>query len=141
MSMGGSWSVYWYNGVIVNSEIARGLDVFALTPSPFMTENEIAAAKTVTWDYLNAQGQPKITWPASFHLAKAYVDQLDRDGQLSDAEIMEIRQSIAQAEVASARKQASLLQDLATNVSAKATNSGNPEKVTALANALKDLAG
>ena len=47
MSMGGSWSVYWYNGVIVNSEIARGLDLFKFTPSPFMTENEIAAANTV----------------------------------------------------------------------------------------------
>jgi hypothetical protein len=31
---GGSWSVYWYNGVMVSSEIARGLDVFELTPSP-----------------------------------------------------------------------------------------------------------
>ena len=27
MAMGGSWSVYWYNGVIVSSEIARGLDI------------------------------------------------------------------------------------------------------------------
>ena len=45
-----------------------------------MTENEIAAANTVQWEYLNAQGQPKIYWPATFHLAKAYVDQLDRDG-------------------------------------------------------------
>ena len=30
---GGSWSVYWYNGYIVNSEIARGLDIFDLAPS------------------------------------------------------------------------------------------------------------
>ena len=70
MSMVGSWSIYWYNGVIVNSEIARGLDLFKLTPSPFMTENEIAAANTVQWEYLNAQGQPKIYWPATFHLVK-----------------------------------------------------------------------
>ncbi|HEY8483568.1 MAG TPA: hypothetical protein VIL13_03090, partial [Longimicrobiales bacterium] len=27
MRMGGSWSAYWYNGVIVSSEIARGLDI------------------------------------------------------------------------------------------------------------------
>ena len=31
--MAGSWSAYWYNGVIYSSEIARGLDVFELTPS------------------------------------------------------------------------------------------------------------
>ena len=31
--MGGSWSAYWYNGVIVSSEIARGLDVYELMPS------------------------------------------------------------------------------------------------------------
>jgi hypothetical protein len=141
MSMGGSWSVYWYNGVIVNSEIARGLDLFKLTPSPFMTENEIAAANTVQWKYLNAQGQPKIYWPATFHLAKAYVDQLDRDGELSDAEIMEIRQTITRAETASERKQTSMLEDLSESVSAKAANSANPTKVAALAEALKNLAG
>ncbi|MDH5316312.1 MAG: hypothetical protein OEW44_07510, partial [Gemmatimonadota bacterium] len=33
MQMGGSWSVYWYNGVIVSSEIARGLDILELEPS------------------------------------------------------------------------------------------------------------
>ncbi len=30
MASGGSWSVYWYNGVMVSSEIARGLDIFEL---------------------------------------------------------------------------------------------------------------
>ena len=30
MMMGGSWSAYWYNGVIVSSEIARGLDIYEL---------------------------------------------------------------------------------------------------------------
>ena len=47
MVMGGSWSSYWYNGVIVSSEIARGLDIFELTPSAFISQNEIDAAKTV----------------------------------------------------------------------------------------------
>ena len=68
----GSWSVYWYNGVIVSSEIARGLDIFELLPSPLISQNEIDAAKTVKFDYLNAQGQPKIVWPPSFALARAY---------------------------------------------------------------------
>ena len=33
MVMGGSWSAYWYNGVIVSSEIARGLDIYELVPN------------------------------------------------------------------------------------------------------------
>ena len=74
----GSWSAYWYNGVIVSSEIARGLDIFELTPSAFISQNEIDAAKTVHFDYLNTQGQPKLVWPPSFALARAYVDQLER---------------------------------------------------------------
>ena len=106
-----------------------------------MTENEIAAANTVQWEYLNAQGQPKIYWPATFHLAKAYVDQLDRDGELSDTEIMDIRQSIARAEMANEKKQASMLEELSMSVSAKAANSANPIIVSALAEALKYLAG
>ena len=83
MASGGSWSVYWYNGVIVSSEIARGLDIVELTPSAFISQNEIDAAKTVQCDYLNAQGQPKIVWPPSFALARAYVDQLERSHGLA----------------------------------------------------------
>src|SRR5439155_4106771 len=33
LKLSGSWSAYWYNGVIVSSEITRGLDVFELAPS------------------------------------------------------------------------------------------------------------
>ena len=47
MGNGGSWSVYWYNGVMVSSEISRGLDIFELTPSAFISQNEIDAAKSV----------------------------------------------------------------------------------------------
>ena len=94
-TMGGSWSVYWYNGVIVSSEIARGLDVMELTPSPFLSQNEIDAAKTVHLDYMNTQGQPHFTWPATTTLAKAYVDQLERTGGLSAARIAELRQLLS----------------------------------------------
>ncbi|MDQ2766093.1 MAG: hypothetical protein M3Y30_02950, partial [Gemmatimonadota bacterium] len=51
MASGGSWSVYWYNGVMVSSEISRGLDIVELTPSAFISQNEIDAAKSVKWDY------------------------------------------------------------------------------------------
>ena len=64
-SSGGYWSAYWYNGHIYGSEIARGIDVFRLMPSEYLSQNEIDAATLVRIDEFNAQQQPKITWPAS----------------------------------------------------------------------------
>src|SRR5580765_8208525 len=78
----GTWSAYWYNGYIYSSEIARGLDVFELEPSGLISANEIAAAKLVHLDYFNAQDQPRMTWPATFVVARAYVDQLERSSGL-----------------------------------------------------------
>jgi len=77
---GGFWSVYWYNGYIYGSEIARGLDVFKLVPSKFLTQNEIDAANQVHFDELNVQNQPKITWPANFVVsARLSSSQLDQE--------------------------------------------------------------
>ncbi|SMO84566.1 LVIVD repeat-containing protein [Gracilimonas mengyeensis] len=112
MQMGGSWSVYWYNGLIVNSEIARGLDIFELKPSPYISENEIAAANTVKLDYLNAQGQPKFEWPTTFALAKAYVDQLDRNDAMDSEVISELRVGLYRAEQASGSRQQRILDNL-----------------------------
>ncbi|MFN2421198.1 MAG: LVIVD repeat-containing protein [Gemmatimonadota bacterium] len=61
----GSWSAYWYNGYIVSSEIARGLDILELTPSEHLSQEEINAAKQVRFEELNVQTQPKLEWPAS----------------------------------------------------------------------------
>src|SRR3712207_9238529 len=80
MGNGGSWSAYWYNGAIVSSEISRGLDIFEMTPSAFVSQNEIDAAKTVRLDYFNAHGQPKFNWPPSFAPARASVAQSARTG-------------------------------------------------------------
>jgi hypothetical protein len=113
MEMGGSWSVYWYNGLIVNSEIARGLDIFELTPSPYLTQNEIDAANTVKLDYLNAQGQPQFVWPVSYPLVKAFLDQLERDGGLSKADLKTFRDGIARAERTGNRSGLMGLADLA----------------------------
>ncbi len=140
MQMGGSWSVYWYNGAIVNSEIARGLDIFELEPSPYLTQNEIDAANTVTFDQLNPQGQPKYDWPATFALAKAYVDQLERGRSLSPERIIAIRESISEAEGASGSKQETLLSELADEVEGQATASEQTAKVNKLASTLRDLA-
>jgi len=96
--LGGDWSAYWYNGHIYASEIARGLDVFELTPTRFLTQNEIDAAKTVRVGELNVQSQERIAWPQKLVVAKAYVDQLERSHALPADRIAALRQAIQSAE-------------------------------------------
>ncbi|MEX0649294.1 MAG: hypothetical protein WEA56_00120 [Balneolaceae bacterium] len=140
MQMGGSWSVYWYNGAIVSSEIARGLDIFELEPSPYLSENEIAAANTVVLDHLNAQGQPKYEWPVTFVLAKAYLDQLERDKGLAEDHIANVRQKLSEAEQSSGTERRELLIELAEEIANQAGNSDNSEKINLLAGTLNELA-
>jgi hypothetical protein len=140
MQSAGSWSVYWYNGVLVNSEIARGLDIFELTPSEYLTENEIAASKTVTLEYFNPQGQPKFTWPASYALARAYADQLERNRELDLTTLQMVRSSLSQAERARGTQQSRLLNELASNLEGSAIASSNIDKVNKLADTVKQLA-
>jgi hypothetical protein len=96
--LGGEWSAYWYNGYIYGSEIARGLDVFELSPSKFLTQNEIDAAKTVRVSELNVQDQKKIEWPTQLVVAKAYVDQLSRSQALPPGQISALHKAIQSAE-------------------------------------------
>src|SRR5690606_17165857 len=140
MVMGGSWSVYWYNGLLVSSEIARGLDIFELVPSEYLTQNEIDAANTVRLEYLNAQGQPQYVWPASFALARAYVDQLERSKGLSADRIASVRQSLAGAERASGAARRDALNRLASQLEAEAGSSSDAKKVRMLVDAVRDLA-
>ena len=137
----GSWSAYWYNGVIVSSEIARGLDVFELTPSAYLSQNEINAAKTIHFDYQNTQGQPKFVWPPSFALARAYVDQLERSNGLSGARVSAVRQALTNAESASGTARSAALTQLATQLDTDANTSSNSAKVRALSAAVRSLAG
>jgi hypothetical protein len=96
--LGGDWSAYWYNGYIYGSEIARGLDVFELTPTKFLTQNEIDAAKAVRVTELNVQNQQKIEWPAQLVVAKAYVDQLSRSQAVPADRIAALEKAIQSAE-------------------------------------------
>ena len=139
MQMGGSWSVYWYNGAIVSSEIARGLDVAELVPSQYISQNEIDAAKTVKWAYLNAQGQPKIAWPPSFALAKAYTDQIERKGCVAAPRISEIRAQISAAEKVSGAARSDALTKLSASIDSD--RSCDPKKIDLLKKALQDLRG
>jgi hypothetical protein len=96
--LGGEWAAYWYNGYIYGSEIARGLDVFELTPTKFLTQNEIDAAKAVRVPALNVQNQQKIEWPAQLVVAKAYVDQLSRSQALPADRIVALQKAMQSAE-------------------------------------------
>ena len=140
MAAGGSWSAYWYNGNIVSSEIARGLDIFELTASPLISQNEIDAAKSVHFDYLNTQGQPKLVWPPTFALARAYVDQLERSTGLPSSRISSIRQSLTVAQAVSGAQRRSALTQLAMELDGNATASRDASKVRTLAAAVRDLA-
>ncbi len=136
---GGSWSVYWYNGTIVSSEIARGLDVFDMKPSQFVSQNEIDAAKTVIYAEFNAQGQPKIDWPPSFALARAYLDQLERNGCLSAGRIATVRSGLAAAERASPTARQSTLTQLSRELTGEAAASCDANRVRTLSNAISSL--
>jgi hypothetical protein len=138
---GGSWSVYWYNGLIVSSEIARGLDVFELLPSGLLSQNEIDAARTIRFDYLNAQEQRKLVWPPSFAKARAYLDQLERDNGLAAARIASTRSALASAEKLSGAARAAALKKLAAQVTADVTAAGDQPRVRLLAGAVGELAG
>jgi hypothetical protein len=80
---GGYWSTYWFNGAIYASEIARGLDVFKLTPSQYISQHEIAAATLVHSREFNPQAQTRTAWPATSLVARAYLDQLARTNGLA----------------------------------------------------------
>ncbi len=140
MVMAGSWSSYWYNGLIVSSEIARGLDILELTPSAFISQNEIDAAKSVRLEQFNAQAQPKFEWPATFALARAYVDQLERSYGLPADRIAGIRRELARAENASGSRRRDALTRLAAEIEADAAGSSEAAKVGMLAEAVRDLA-
>ena len=137
----GSWSAYWYNGYIYSSEIARGLDVVELQPSAWLSRNEIDAAKTVHLDFLNVQSQPKLVWPASFALARAYLDQLERSSGLAAAKITAARTALQRAERASGQGRRSALTQLASQVDRDGAGAGDAAKVHTLASVVRQLAG
>ena len=120
--LGGAWSTYWYNGHIYSSEIARGLDIFELSPSELLTQNEIDAAKTVRVAELNVQNQQKIVWPAKLVVAKAYLDQLERSQALPADQITAVRSAIQTAESSQLRKGRAKLQSLARSLKENAPN-------------------
>jgi hypothetical protein len=141
IALGGYWSTYWYNGAIYGSEMSRGLDVFELTPSGFISQNEIDAAKSVHLAYFNTQGQIKFTWPATYSLAGAYLDQLERAKGLDAGQIAATREALAKAEKSKDPEQRrKALADLATRLNGDASSAGDGAKVRLVAGVVNQLA-
>ena len=140
-AMGGQWSTYWYNGYIYGSEIARGVDVFKMVPSKFVTQNEIDAANQVHFDELNVQNQPKVTWPATFVTARAYLDQLARGTSLTPQRIAALNAAVTKADQSPAdRREAGQLKTLAAGLEKDAAAAKTPadaDRMRALASILK----
>jgi len=138
MASGGAWSAYWYNGVIVSSEIARGLDIFELTSGAHISQNELDAARSVRFEYFNAQEQPKLTWPPTFALARAYVDQLERSNGLSRARISDVRNALVRAEGLSGTQRNAALVQLSAELEGEAASSDGA-RLRLLVDALRRL--
>jgi hypothetical protein len=124
----------------MSSEIARGLDVFELVPSPLLSANEIAAAKTVKLDHWNTQHQQKFKWPPSFALTRAYLDQLERSKGLSADALTSARTALTNAERRTGAQRKTALTTLATQLNTAASGSSDARKVQALSAAVTDLA-
>jgi hypothetical protein len=86
-------------------------------------------------------GQQKFVWPASFALARAYVDQLERSRGLASGRISAVRLALTGAESASGMQRRDALTQLAGQLDADATGAGDAAKVRKLATAVRDLAG
>ena len=131
--MGGSWSAYWYNGNIYSSEIARGLDVFELVPTKYLSKNEIAAAKSVKVSELNVQNQQKFVWKNKAAVAQAYVDQLERANALTAGQIADLRKSITKAESSEmSSKSVADLKNLVEGLEKKVTDSTRLQELLAV---------
>ena len=136
--LGGYWSTYWHNGYIYGAEIIRGLDVLELTPTEFLSQNEINAAKEVMLGEVNVQTQERIVWAKTLTVAKAYVDQLERSKAMDAEKVSAIRSAIANAEQSKLNKASrAALASMADSLGSS-KNSIDANRMTALAEVLRN---
>ena len=122
--MGGYWSAYWHKGFIYGTEIARGLDVLQLSPSDYLTQNEIDAASLVSPYTFNAQQQRRIDWPAHPAVAHAYLDQLSRSDSIAGDQaqaVMDVLDRIVAVEPGQGASTADELETIATELTLDST--------------------
>ncbi len=139
-TIGGSWGAYYWNGYIYSSELSRGLDILELTPSEFLTQNELDAAKLARMEEYNPQAQPRITWPAAFPVVRSYLDQLVRNRGLPAARTNAIATALDNAERARGSARRNQLNRLATELDRDARNATDAARVRAMAAATRELA-
>ena len=90
-------------------------------------------------DYYNVQGQRKFVWPATFALARAYLDQLERSDGLAGDEIAAAREALDTAEKASDDERRDGLTQLAARLEGE--SKGNEvARVRSLVEAVRRLA-
>ena len=142
--LGGYWSAYWYDGRIYGTEIARGLDVLKLTPSEFLSENEIAAAALADLGQtVNPQTQTPATWPADPVVARAFIDQLKRADALANADAIVAALDKADATLKSGAKSAAdaaALDSLAAAMKPAGADAQSEKRRSALATTMKAIA-
>ncbi len=136
---GGHWSAYWYNGLIYGAEMARGIDVFELTPSEHLSANEIEAARLATSAEFNAQRQTKAAWPASPAVARAYLDQLVRGKAIEPARADAVTAALARTGKGTADREA--FASLAAQLERDASGAGgrDAQRLRSLAETLRTL--
>jgi hypothetical protein len=116
-----------------------GLLEWELTPSGFISKNELDAAKSVHFDYLNTQGQQKMVWPPSLSLSRAYLDQLERSKGLEAGKIADARRALDRAEKASGPEQREALTRLAAQLDGEVNAAKDAIKVRTLAGVIREL--
>jgi hypothetical protein len=138
LALGGHWSAYWYNGHIYASEITRGLDVLTLKPSANLTQNEIDAAKSAKVATFNPQHQTRVVWPASFVVARAYLDQLQRGAGMPAADLTRVTNELKRIEGLGAAARKPALTKLADSLSS--VQATDTRRVGLLTQNLRDMA-
>jgi len=139
-AIGGSWGAYYWNGLIISSELDRGMDILELTPSQYLSANEIAAAKLVRFDAYNPQSQPKMTWPPAFVVVRSYLDQLVRNHGLATERTTAIASALDIAEMKSGAARATALTTLAQQVDKDAAGAKDGARVKTMASEIRRLA-
>ncbi len=103
-------------------------------PSEFLTQNEIDAAVQIRSTQFNAQQQPRITWPATVVVARAYLDQLNRSKALSSARAGEIKSTLDRLDKTrpgnDSRNTLDSIQTFATSLDADAAQGERPGQIS-----------
>jgi hypothetical protein len=145
LMLGGYWSAYWFDGRIYGAEIARGLDIFELVPSEQLTADEIAAAHLARYGEFNTQSQPRVSWPAAVPVARAYLDQMERNEGIRPERAEAVRRALNDVEhgegVSPGLSELAATLDADARAVEHAAERGDARRLRLLAGTLRGLAG